>query len=112
MIEKIKECKSLSEVGRCFGYDYYNGRVKIIIIKKCKELGIDIEKQIEEYKNRKVYCKNCGKEITGKNRFRKIFCSSSCAASYNNKQRGPLSNEQKNKIRETLLKKQKENKKK
>ena len=30
------------------------------------------------------YCKNCGKEILGKDRSRKKFCNRSCAASFNN----------------------------
>lgn len=33
------------------------------------------------------FCKHCGKEILGKDRKRKKFCSRSCAASYNNKGR-------------------------
>lgn len=47
----------------------------------------------------------CGKEIIGKDRFRKKFCDSSCAAKYNNKQRQPVTEEQKKKTSETLLKK-------
>ena len=30
------------------------------------------------------YCKNCGKEILGKDKSRKKFCNHSCAASFNN----------------------------
>ena len=34
--------------------------------------------------NKHYYCKNCGKEILGKDRSRKKFCNRSCAASFNN----------------------------
>lgn len=33
----------------------------------------------------KRYCKNCGKELTGK--YQKVFCCNSCSAQYNNKRR-------------------------
>lgn len=103
MIEKIKQCTSFSEVGRILGYDYYNGRLKGIIVKKCNELGIDIETQINEFKQRKVYCIECGGEITGRARFGKKFCSSSCAATHNNKLRGGKSEEERKKISHSLL---------
>lgn len=104
-IDNIKNSKSLSEVARVLGITYYNGKVKKYVIKYCwDKYKLDIIKHIDDYKQRKVYCLNCGKEITGKNRFIKKFCSLSCSASYNNKQRNPITEEQKKKISETLLK--------
>lgn len=48
-------------------------------------------------------CLFCGKQIPT----HKKFCNRSCAASYNNKKRGPYSDEWKNKISETLKNKSK-----
>lgn len=107
MEEKIRQCTSFSEVSRALGYAFYNGRVKREIISKCFLYNIDIEKQIEDYRKRKVYCAKCGKEIIGKGRFRKKFCSKSCAVSYNNKLRGPVSQEQKEKVSKVLKEKYK-----
>lgn len=45
-------------------------------------------------------CKHCGKQIADY----KIFCNSSCAASFNNKARGSRTEETKQKIRESLKK--------
>ena len=50
------------------------------------QFNFDLEKHTENYKTRKVYCLNCGKEIKGKDRFKRKFCCKSCATSYNNKQ--------------------------
>lgn len=53
-------------------------------------------------------CKECGKELSVKYRAYKnslsknFFCSSSCSAKYNNKTRGHLSNETKNKISNSI----------
>lgn len=47
------------------------------------------------------YCKYCGKEITGKDRNRKKFCSRSCAASFNNTGR-KHTEEEKTKISHSL----------
>lgn len=103
LLEKIKECKSYTSVGKVLGYDYYNGGVKKIVLEFCHKHGIDIEKQISDYKNRKTYCLYCGKELTGDNRLNKKFCNSSCAASYNNKIRPPKTEEERKKISESLV---------
>lgn len=100
--EKIEKCKSFSEVGRLLGYSYYNAKVKKEIIKLCSLYGIDIIRQVGDYVNRKVYCLNCGKEITGNDRFRKKFCCSSCATSYNNKKRSLKTEEEKKKISDSM----------
>ena len=100
---KIKECKSYSEVGRILGYNYYNSKVKQLVIDFCFQNNIDIEKQISNWKNRKVYCLNCGKEIVGEHRLKKKFCSNSCSASYINKIRPPKSEKERNKISSGLV---------
>ena len=99
---KLKECKSFSEAGRILGYVYYNAAVKQFVIKYCSECGIDIEEQISSWRARKIFCKNCGKEITGKDRFKKDFCSQSCAVSYTNRLRPPKSIEEREKISRSL----------
>lgn len=47
-------------------------------------------------------CLNCGKPLSG---WQTKFCCKSCAATYNNKLRGPMSEETKEKIKNTLLEK-------
>lgn len=47
-------------------------------------------------------CLNCGKQLSG---WQTKFCCKSCAATYNNKLRGPMSEETKEKIKNTLLEK-------
>ena len=68
--------------------------------KKIKLLAIEIGFNIETYKNRKKkFCLNCGKELKrGQNK----FCSNSCSATFNNKNR-IVSDETKEKISKTLL---------
>ena len=66
-----------------------------------KVVGFDLSL----YKTRRhkdIYCLNCGKLITGSG---KKFCSSNCAATYNNLLRGGHSNETKEKIRNTIISK-------
>ena len=98
--ESIKECKSFSEAARLlFGINYYNSTIKEKIITTCfEEFELDIEAIIRNNKTHR--CLTCGKEIKG----RKIFCSSSCAAKYNNKKRGVHSQNTKNKIKFSLIK--------
>lgn len=65
----------------------------------CEELGFDLT----IYKERKKkYCLACGKELK---RGQTKFCSSSCNAKYNNHKRGKMSEEIKEKIRQTWLNK-------
>ena len=103
LIKKVKECKSYSSVGVLLGYYYYNANVKKNVIKFCHEHGIDIEKQISDYKNRKRYCLYCGKELYGENRLTRKFCNSSCAASYNNSLRPQKTEEERDKISKSLI---------
>ena len=62
-----------------------------------EEIGFDLN-DFKEKRHPKKYCKQCGKLLTGQ---QTKFCSSSCAASYNNKLRGPMKEETKQKIRES-----------
>lgn len=101
-MEDFKKCNSFSEMGRCLGYDYYNGYVKTEIIKFCQNNDIDPYEIIKQNKTPNK-CLYCGKELEGKDRFRKKFCNSSCAASYNNKKRGPISVETRRKISDSLI---------
>lgn len=63
------------------------------------------------HKEHHLHCENCGKDIiVSDSTYRKsttkhFFCSNSCSASYNNKLRGPVTEEQKNKVRKTILSK-------
>lgn len=54
---------------------------------------------MKEYKNRKVYCLCCGKEIVGKDKLNKKFCNNSCAAKYNNSNRIRIKKEKKPKLK-------------
>ena len=65
-----------------------------------KQIANEISFDLNIYKERKKkFCLNCGKELKkGQNK----FCSSSCAASVNNKERGERSEETKKKISESL----------
>ena len=105
-LEEIKNCISYAQaIKLVLNKDYTNGST----IKKTKEwclsnYNFDLEKHIEDYNNRKTYCLQCGKELTGENRLRKKFCDNSCAAKYNNKNR-TVSEEQKQKVSNTLREK-------
>lgn len=80
--EIIQKSQSLSEAARIiFGDDKTSSREKVKILSK--ELSVTAP----NFYNRHNYCLFCGKEIVGRDRFRKKFCSQSCAASYNNKDR-------------------------
>ena len=101
-MDSLMKCKSFSEMGRTLGYDYYNGNVKKIILEYCNVLGINPEDVINKNKKIPNKCLFCGKKLEGKSRFTKKFCNSSCAASYNNKLRGPVSEETKQKTSNSL----------
>lgn len=98
-MKELENCKTLQDVAlKIFNKSYYNGKVKKMIVEHYREhYGIDIEQYINEKK--KKYCLNCGKLLSNN---RNKFCSSSCAASYNNKKRGRMSEETKLKISETI----------
>jgi hypothetical protein len=62
------------------------------------------EQVLNNYYNNPSECKNCNNVLEFKKKQNK-FCSSNCAASYNNKLRDVRSEESKNKTRATILKK-------
>jgi len=94
-IENIKieslNCKSFYELSlKTFGYNNKS------VYKKIKNiLGDNFYDKEIIIKN----CKFCGKQIEN----HKTFCNSSCAASFNNKERGNHSEETKIKISNSLL---------
>lgn len=102
--EGLEEIKSFSEAARKYlGVNYYNASVKNKLLKFFSENGIDLVKVIEDNNIVKtVTCLYCGKEFTPKYEGNK-FCSSSCAASYNNIRRKPVTDETKKRISESLL---------
>lgn len=87
-IEKILETsKSMSDIARhIFGKENYTNREKSKKI--LEENGINWEEWLKSKKPQPKKCLNCGVILTGKDKNRKIFCSHSCAASYNNKLKG------------------------
>ena len=93
----LENAKTMVECARILkGINYTNGRVKKEIVNYCFEIyNLDIVSKLAE--NNKNFCIECGKEIPG---YRK-FCSSSCAAKYNNSGR-KLSDETKGKISKAL----------
>lgn len=95
--QKLIKCKTIVECARLLkGVDYTNGRIRKEIIDYClKEYGIDIIEVIR--KNNRHFCLVCGAEIP----LRRKFCSSSCAAKYNNQGR-ILSDETKDKISNSI----------
>lgn len=99
----IDECKSYSEMGRVLGYNYYNGSVKKNIINFCKSKNLNPEEIIKRNNKKPNKCLYCGEELTGENKYTGKFCNSSCAASFNNKNRN-YTEELKNKIKKSLQK--------
>lgn len=80
-VKIVASSRSLSEVSfKIFGSKDYGHREKVKKI--ANEFSIELT-----FQKQKKYCKECGKEITGKGKNSKIFCSSSCSASYNNRAR-------------------------
>lgn len=79
----LKNSNSMSDIARAiFGKENYTNR------EKCKKIleenNIDWKQWLKS-KERHNYCLQCGREILGVDRFRKKFCNSSCAASFNNR---------------------------
>lgn len=85
---------SYSEAAKqLLGVSYYNGSIKEKLEKYC----LDNDVKIELKRDDKVYCLQCNKEI----KKGKKFCNPSCAAKYNNRHR-VVSEQQKEKVRQTL----------
>ena len=93
--EQILNCKSYAEAIRIlYGKNYTNGKLQEKVRQDCLNNGIDFQSVLE--KNNTKHCLNCGKILELKSQSK--FCSSSCAATYNNKIRGKHTEETKNKI--------------
>lgn len=94
---------SLTEAARKELYfDYYNGKVKELLVEYYLERGIDIIAVVKKNREeQKGYCLNCGTPLKGGTQ--KMFCSHNCSATYNNKKR-KHSKETKEKISKSLLK--------
>lgn len=100
-LDEIKQCISYAEAIRLiFNKNYTNGKLQEKIQEWClSNYNFDLDKHLREYKNRKVYCLYCGKEIIGKDKFNKKFCNNSCAAKYNNSNRVRVKKEKKSKLK-------------
>lgn len=59
--------------------------------------------KIKLIKHKEIICKECGKKIVIQLLSKKEFCSHSCSAKFNNRLRGCLSDETKNKIKNSLI---------
>lgn len=81
MLDKLEHCKSLNDACRViFGKVNYTNREKIKAM--LQENGVDWREWLsEKNENKERYCLSCGKKLEGD---QKKFCSSSCAAKYNN----------------------------
>jgi predicted nucleic acid-binding Zn ribbon protein len=102
--EKKKEVLKLFDTFNKIGdiYDYYGYSDNPKVIKYVKEIAEKIGFDLNSYKERrhpKRYCLICGKELK---RGQKKTCSKSCSVTYTNKQRPPMKEETKDKIRHTL----------
>lgn len=88
-------------------YEYFNITPNSVGIRKLNEIAksvnFDFDIYHERRKSEKKHCKLCNKELK---KHQKKFCSTTCSAKYNNKNR-TLSNETKNKISESLKKRKK-----
>ena len=84
------KCTSLSDCARkLFNKDDYRSCEKIKVLAKEHKCDWNICAERRKPKTVITYCLNCGSEIEQTNtKHKKKFCNSSCAASYNNKQRG------------------------
>lgn len=84
--ESLESANSLNDLARCFFK-----KVNYTNREKCKKIlqenNINWQEWLESKKRKPNYCLQCGKEITGRDRFQKKFCNSSCSAKYNNSKR-------------------------
>ena len=94
----LNNFKSKTEVYKYFGLsDNSNSILKLKNI--AESVGFDLNVYKERRKGPKKFCKFCGKELISNQH---KFCSLSCSAKFSTPGRS-VSNETKNKIRETLL---------
>lgn len=94
--EILETSNSLNDLARFFfGKENYTNREKSKVL--LEENNVDWKEWLSSKKERRNFCKYCGKEITGRNRNTKKFCNSSCAASYNNRLRPKKTKKEKTK---------------
>ncbi len=114
-LQKVfNESKSQNEVIKKLGRKI-NGASIRLIKKLSDQIGIDLKQYganltrvtKEKYENAPKYCACCGKKLEFKQR-NNLFCSNSCAATFNNTNR-KQSEKTKQKISETLSKKKNKN---
>lgn len=104
LIKLFDSSSSIAEICRKL-YGKNNGGMHNRVLKLFEDTKYDWETHLAEIENNnKKYCLNCGKEILGKERSRKKFCSKSCAAQYNNKNKQQVSEKIKSAISEGLKK--------
>ena len=81
--EILEKSNSLSDLSRyIFGKENYTNREKSKKI--LEENNVNWQEWLSSKKNKPIYCLCCGKEILGKDKKRKKFCSHVCAGIYNN----------------------------
>ena len=79
IVNIIKSSHSLSECSfKIYGEN--NKSLRNRITRYCNKKNISYNDLFLKKEERHNYCEFCGKEILGKHRFRKRFCSHSCAA--------------------------------
>ena len=79
----LHTCKNLSELARIiYGNANYTNREKVK--NDLRTIGVNWEEWLESKKRQPNHCLYCGKEIIGKDKYRKIFCDRSCANKHNN----------------------------
>ena len=81
--EILEKSFSLNDLARCFfNKSNYTNREKSKKI--LQENNINWQEWLNSKKRKPNFCLFCGREITGRYRYIKKFCNSSCSASYNN----------------------------
>ena len=82
--EILEKSFSLNDLARCFfNKSNYTNREKSKKI--LQENNINWQEWLNSKKREPNFCLFCGCEITGRDRYKKKFCNSSCSASYNNR---------------------------
>ena len=106
----IPTCKNRKELLLKLGFNF-NGGTKRTLRNICDKYGIDLsvfdtKLTPEKYYENPKYCQHCGKIIPYEKRTNK-FCSSSCAATYNNNNR-EVAEKTRKKISEALQRRNKD----
>ena len=98
---------SFTKIGDIYSYyGYSDNFTNSKYVKKiAKEIGFDLN-VYKERRYSKRYCLQCGKTLKA-GQYK--FCCKSCSATYNNTHRGPMTEETKEKIRQSLKSNKKKN---